>query len=360
MSRKPYYQTSVSATGLSGLFGASRTAIHLRFGFTLIELLVVLGIIVLLLAILLPALRHAREQARVARCLANLRSIAQVGIAYLMDYNDLPWVLPAGFFAGGKTYANTIFSEYIHGGGMPAATDELFAEIGSPGRTLPSLTDVYHIPPRFRPLNPYFEATVSWDAPPTDPPARERSDDPVIPAFFQCPSDRNPFVPMVGQLNSPPNDDEMYPCWWFWGTSYPINWYWPYYFTAAPPGGAGPYTEFDAVIGIRPENAGLGGILLREKTGGFASDFIMFYENQLNFALEAAKPPGHAGGPWASESKNLQGWHGQPDEHTAAFLDGSGRYQRFDTRYVLGKNWTIWPARPWRGAWKDYSDLLPE
>ena len=50
--------------------------------FTLIELLVVLAIITLLVSILLPSLKRAREQAKAAVCLANLKGICTASNAY--------------------------------------------------------------------------------------------------------------------------------------------------------------------------------------------------------------------------------------------------------------------------------------
>jgi len=89
-----------------------------RTAFTLIELLVVIAVIAVLMAILVPALKIAREQARGISCLGNQRSLAQAYIMYadensgsicggmVVDFgptNHLPpWAMPPLDYSGGR------------------------------------------------------------------------------------------------------------------------------------------------------------------------------------------------------------------------------------------------------------------
>ena len=57
-------------------------------GFTLIELLVVVAIIAILVAMLLPALQGAKESAKAAQCMSNLRQIGIAAYSYASDWND--------------------------------------------------------------------------------------------------------------------------------------------------------------------------------------------------------------------------------------------------------------------------------
>ena len=63
-------------------------------GFTLIELLVVIAIIAILAALLLPALARAKEHAKCAKCISNLKQINLGFRTFTADHDNIyPWRL---------------------------------------------------------------------------------------------------------------------------------------------------------------------------------------------------------------------------------------------------------------------------
>jgi len=59
-----------------------------KSAFTLIELLVVIAIISILAAILFPVFGRARENARRASCMSNLKQIGLAIMQYTQDYDE--------------------------------------------------------------------------------------------------------------------------------------------------------------------------------------------------------------------------------------------------------------------------------
>jgi prepilin-type N-terminal cleavage/methylation domain-containing protein/prepilin-type processing-associated H-X9-DG protein len=117
-----------------------------RSGFTLIELLVVIAIIAVLIALLLPAVQSAREAARRAHCMNNLK---QLGIA-LHNYHDAVSAFPPGYLAAsrfidgetdtspGWSWASMILP-YLDNGPLFSATN-FYLPIQSPANTTSTRT----------------------------------------------------------------------------------------------------------------------------------------------------------------------------------------------------------------------------
>lgn len=83
-------------------------------GFTLIELLVVIGVIAVLIAIGIPALRGARSAALRVSCQQNLRTLHLATQGYLNDHDAiLPWAEVLTDYSGGDEDPLPALSAYI-------------------------------------------------------------------------------------------------------------------------------------------------------------------------------------------------------------------------------------------------------
>ncbi len=283
-----------------------------RAGFTLIELLVVIAIIALLISILLPSLKQAREQGKRAVCLSNLRSVSQGTNAYSTEdplENAVPiqqQMVTAGMGDGFNTpYGLTVALPFAYGGRT--------AQVPAAGvcTANPSILqdDNGRWAARTKPLNRY---TYSM----------EDSDSKDMP-LYRCPSDQgfpdNPFVYHV-----PVNFIHDVPCYDFIGNSYRFN-YAGEYFQAAGGSNAeitiGPYGHRLSTL----ENVSRQTVLMEP----------LFYAMTIQAAV----------GPLPRELI-LRGWHGAVMTSNVGFLDGSARATRVQ-KLTLFEPDTLRKMRAW-------------
>jgi prepilin-type N-terminal cleavage/methylation domain-containing protein len=173
-------------------------------GFTMIELLVVVAIIAILLGILLPALRGARESSRLAQCMSNMRQLSVGAMLYAEDQKDGMWpVIPTWEFEDGDTE----FDSWKYGG--KTADNWWLTSYG--GR-------LRH-PIETRKLNPYVVPDVSM---------RDTSLDIRTPLpIFECPSDNGSYQRQAWFPVRPGfGKDPRMSCYDDVGTSYHMNTKW--------------------------------------------------------------------------------------------------------------------------------------
>jgi prepilin-type N-terminal cleavage/methylation domain-containing protein len=282
--------------------------------FTLLELLVVVSIIALLISILVPAMAGARNEATTAKCLANIRGIAQATSIY-MD-TDEQRVLPWYHYPVNEAFAGQVktCTPWVFGGFKAPNPDPADGNVDS---------SLY--PSQLRPLNALVAPEIQGSNAIND---RGRD---VI-EIYKCPADRS-FAASLISTDAIDVEEEPLSSWEANGSSYTLNTRWAQGYSQ--PGGN--FTLNDFLYGRTPENIPFGAKLAPHLIGDGAARFIIWGEQGFYSATYRATPelPNEA-------APQRRGWHRKFSSWAAGFADGHAVYGYYDTRLVYGLGGTIW------------------
>jgi prepilin-type N-terminal cleavage/methylation domain-containing protein len=273
-------------------------------GFTLIELLVVVAIIALLISILLTSLRDAREQAKVAKCLANYRQLTATSVQYFLEYNDdYPfWDGTTGHNVCSWTYGGKTCTDFWRtersGQFYYTAADRPFNTFLMGGKMEPDLV----------------EGGKIW----------KRTEVPVL----QCPSDR--YSHQQGSWGTGTWQAFPISCYDDVGTSYQYNFHALQPYTTTGSGDIlwnGGYADGPDVRRptAQPTWSVLGRILVKQVLAKHSATFLMYLEDPMDYALYSRV--GEIGS------------HGKFNRNCLGFLDGHAAYMVTDTRSWCGLGW---------------------
>lgn len=292
--------------------------------FTLIEMLIVVAILALLMALLIPSVRSAREQGRRSYCLANLRQIGIAAGAYAAEDRQeliipIHQMMKSPMMAKDYWLRRTVNWFSVGGRSAPDAflTDN--------GPTWLDSTSLYAA--ETRPMNRYIFMDVSMPSP----------------AFrtFHCPSDRG--YPQSSLIDDSPIENAERSCYNTLGNSYRASLYGIF-----PQAG----TVYSGAFAIGPWGH-------RLSTIGDASRVVAYGEPTFFNMI------GRDNGVPSPDPVVARGWHGRMMIDNILFCDGGARPTRatgHDTvgrdvgegQMNIGNNWDLISRGP---AWR--FDLWP-
>lgn len=131
-------------------------------GFTLIELLVVVSVIVLLVAILIPALSRARDQARVVKCVTNYKALVTGEFVYAAENQGkgTSYCLDAGTGYSWNFWTNILYyTKTVTNGKVFVCPDVLLANTSVVTNLAGKYYDPGAIPFRSVSINQYIAGT---------------------------------------------------------------------------------------------------------------------------------------------------------------------------------------------------------